>query len=241
VASPVLTERDGRVLVVLLHRPSVRNALDLALIEALSSGLRAAAADDRIAVVVLASSDPRAFSTGMDTRAVAEHGGQVLRRLLDLQWQLESFAKPLVASLPGGVVGAGAELALSADVRVGDATTVFRFPSTAYGLVQGSWHLADAVGASRARELVLTGREVLAGECASLGLLHFLDDDAYGHARALARSMAERHDGAMTAAKRLILTADGRSRRARFEEEYEVNTRLVEETRLPTDFGEGKA
>jgi enoyl-CoA hydratase len=219
----------------------VRNALDLASIEALACEFRDAGSDDGIAVVVLASSDPRAFSTGMDTRAVAEHGGRVLSRLLELQWQLESFEKPLVASLPGWVVGAGAELALSADVRVGDATTVFRFPSTAHGLVQGSWHLAEAVGSSRARELVLPGRDVGADECLSLGLLHFAHADPYADAVARAHARAARHDGAMAAAKRLIVAADGRSRRERFEAEYEVNTRLVEETRLPTDFGDGKS
>jgi enoyl-CoA hydratase len=219
----------------------VRNALDLASIDALAGEFRDAGSDDGVAVVVLASSDSRAFSTGMDTRAVAAHGGEVLRRLLELQWQLESFSKPLVASLPGWVVGAGAELALSADVRVGDRTTVFRFPSTAHGLVQGSWHLADAVGSSRARELVLTGRDVGADECLSLGLVHFVHDDPHAHAVTLAQSMAARHDGAMAAAKRLIVAAAGRSRRERFEAEFEVNTRLAAEARLPTRFRDGEA
>lgn len=143
--------------------------------------------------------------------------------LLRVQWALECFPKPLIGILPGHVIGGGAELALSADIRIGSASTTFRFPGTGYGLAQGSWHLLDAVGASWARQIVLTGRTVEAEECLRLGLLHEIVDDPDQRGLDIARELAERSDVAMQESKRMILTGAGKSLKERFHEEHKVN------------------
>lgn len=226
-SAEVLTERAGRVLVARLNRPHARNALDTALCDALREALDEAAADSDVSVFALGSTDASCFSAGMDTKEALQPGATTLEVLLDLQWALETFPKPLVAMLGGYVIGGGAELALSADVRIGSPATVLGFPGTGYGLAQGSWHLVDTVGPSRALELVLTGRRVGADECLRLGLLHESCDDPDARGMELAAELAQRSDVAMQEAKRMIRGAWARPQRERFEEEQMVNDRLM--------------
>jgi len=227
MSDEVVVDRDGRVLIARLNRPRVRNALDTALLQVLDAVLTDAAKNPEVAVLMLGSTDPAAFSAGMDTTESRTPGARTLDVLLEVQWGLESFAKPVVAGLDGFVIGGGAELALSADVRIGSPSTVFRFPGTGYGLVQGSWHLVDAVGVSWARQLVLTGRAVAAGECVQLGLLHELHEDPDAAAVAAAHALAARSDVAMRESKRLILESSTKSLRQRFDDERAANQELV--------------
>ena len=113
--------------------------------------LTEAATDDGVSVLVLGSTSVSAFSAGMDTKEALAPGASTLDLLLEVQWAVESFPKPLVGVFAGYVIGGGAEVALSADIRIGSSSTVFSFPGTGYGLAQGSWHLPDVVGSSRAR------------------------------------------------------------------------------------------
>jgi enoyl-CoA hydratase/carnithine racemase len=175
----------------------------------------------------------------MDTKEALQPGARTLETLLEIQWALETFPKPVVGMLGGYVIGGGAELALSVDVRVGSPSTVFGFPGTGYGLAQGSWHLVDVVGKSRALELVLTGRRAAAAECLELGLLHEVDDDPDTRGRELAGELAERSDAAMQEAKRMIVAAWGRPQRERFEEEQMVNERLMAAGEVAERMGRG--
>lgn len=183
--------------------------------------------DSGISVLVLSSTDPSCFSAGMDTVEALGPGSRTVDVLLELQWALETYPKPMIAVLRGHVIGGGAELAMSADIRIGCSLTTMRFPGTAYGIAQGSWHLVDAVGASWARQIVLTGRSIDAQECLHLGLLHEVVDDAESRGLSIALALAERSDAAMRAAKRLIREGASRPLRERFDDELRVNAKLM--------------
>jgi enoyl-CoA hydratase/carnithine racemase len=223
----VALERVDRALVARLNRPRARNALDLALLDSLAEALAASAGDDGVSVLVLGTTQPGAFSAGMDRKEAAQPGERTSARLIDVLWALASYPKPSVAAVPGYVIGGGAELALAADIRIGDEATQFRFPGTRYGLAQGSWHLLDAVGASRARELVLTGRPVGADESLRLGLVHELSEDPETRALELAAELSERSAVAMAETKRLILEAGSKTLKERFDEEARVTEELM--------------
>ena len=227
MSAELVVEQGERVVVALLNRPHVRNALNTALCETLRAVLDESAADDDVSVLAIGSTQASCFSAGMDTKEALLPGARTLDTLLALQWELETYPKPVVGMLGGYVIGGGAELALSMDVRIGSQSTVFGFPGTGYGLAQGSWHLVDVVGKSRALELVLTGRRPDVQESLELGLLHELADDPDSRGRALAASLARRSDVAMREAKRMIVAAWGRPQRERFDEERLVNKRLV--------------
>lgn len=213
-----------------LDRPRVRNALNLELIAALDRILQTAENDTDVAVLVLSTTDPTAFCAGMDTdepRLTGSSGASAA--ITALTWTLASYPKPVVGVLPGYVIGGGAELALTADVRIGDPSTRFRFPGTAYGLAQGSWHLVDAVGQSWAKQLVLTGRFVEAEESLRLGLVHELSADPEQRGLEVAHELTQRSPRAMAESKRLIGEASGTPWRRRFDAEALVNDQLMDE------------
>jgi enoyl-CoA hydratase/carnithine racemase len=214
-------------MVARLNRPKVRNALNLALLESLAEVLRSSATDSSVSVLVLGTTDPCAFSAGMDITEAQLPGEKTSSFISEVLWMLASYPKPVIAALPGYVIGGGAELALAADIRLGDATTQFRFPGTRYGLVQGSWHLVDVVGGSWARHLVLTGRSVAADECLRLGLIHEIGDEPEARSLSVASELLERSQTAMLESKRLILASGGRTLKERFDQETLVTERLM--------------
>lgn len=221
-STPLLTNRQDRVLSLVLNRPEAANALNVSLINHLEAALEEATADPEVAVVVMGSALDSVFSAGMDAKESIVTD-ETFIGLLRLQWSLEAFPKPLVAALAGHVIGGGAEVALSADIRIGRPDTRFVFPATGYGLVQGTWHLVDIVGASWAREIVLTGRPVLADEALRLGLLHEIHQNPMARANEVAAAVSQRSPRGLIEVKRLFLAAAGRSMEERFRQENEVN------------------
>ncbi len=81
-----------------------------------------------------------------------------------------------IAVVNGHAVGAGADLALACDHRLGTVAASFRFPGPAFGLLMGTSTLAETVGPAVAQRLLLSGATVLADEAHALGLLTSLHD-----------------------------------------------------------------
>jgi enoyl-CoA hydratase/carnithine racemase len=206
----VLTERLDAILVVRLNRPEARNALNLAVLDALAEALASSANDAGIVSLVLGTTRPAAFSAGMDKKEAQLAGQQTSTILSEVLWML----------------------ALAADIRVGDAATQFRFPGARYGLVQGSWHLLDTVGASWARQIVLTGRAVEAEEALRLGLIHEISPDAEARAVEVAAELREGSALAMAETKRLILEAGDKTLKERFDEETRITEELMQTTEV---------
>jgi enoyl-CoA hydratase len=191
----VIQERHGRVLVVTIDRPDVRNAVDRPTADALESVFRAFDADDELSAAVLTGADGQ-FCSGADLSAVAsepERTNRVepgprgplgpTRLLLD---------KPVLAAIEGYAVGGGLELALWCDLRVAAADAVLGAFSRRWGvpLVDGGTvRLPRLIGASRALDLILTGRPVPAAEAQEIGLVNRLA--APGEALREALSLAE--------------------------------------------------
>jgi len=239
----LLADRQGRVLSLVLNRPEAANALNVSLINHLEAALAKATTDPEVDVVVMGSALDSVFSAGMDAKESIVTD-ETFFGLFRLQWSLEAFPKPLVAALGGHVIGGGAEVALSADIRIGREDTRFVFPATGYGLVQGTWHLVDIVGASWAREIVLTGRPVLAEEAQRLGLVHEIHQDPLARAGEVAAALSERSPRALLEVKRLFLESSGRTMEERFRAENEVNERMRNDAdsrqRFHDRFGEKK-
>ena len=110
-----------------------------------------------------------------------------------------------VAAVQGYAVGGGAELALAADLVVGEAGLRMRFPEVTLGhAVTGgiSARLPAIVGLLRAKELLLSGRWIEAEEALGLGLLNRVEADARAAARAWAAELAQSPARSLAATKR---------------------------------------
>lgn len=177
----VIIEVDGAVGTARLNRPEARNALDDTTKNALLLGLRELSADPAVRCVVLTGTG-RAFCVGQDLR---EHADRLAAGDLDAVWStvpeqynpialvLHTMAKPVVAAVNGVAAGAGASLALLADLRILTAGAGFNLAFTGVGLscdTGSSWTLPRIVGPAKALELLYQPRTVDAAEALALGL-----------------------------------------------------------------------
>jgi enoyl-CoA hydratase len=203
---PLRTERLGDgVGAFWLDRPQKRNALDVALVEALVDAFSA----DRWRAVVLGTTDPRGFCGGADLSLADDERARVSLRLYDLYRLMTSLPAPIVVAVEGSAVGGGAQLAIAGDLRIGDAGAMFRFPGPGHGLAVGAWGLPSLVGRGRAVDLCLTSRDVDADEALRIGLLDRVEHDARGAALELAGRIARLDEGAVERVKRVVRSASG--------------------------------
>jgi enoyl-CoA hydratase/carnithine racemase len=207
---------DDGVLVLRLARPERRNALDGAMVDALRASLEAAATDDATRALVL-TGEGSAFCAGADlARFDDAPDGRAFRfeshRLTALTDLVERLEKPVIAAVNGAAVGFGVQLALACDLRVGAASARFLFSEGRLGLLPthgGVARLVKLVGLARARDLLLSSRELTAARAHELGLLTEIapDEELLPRARALARDALRRAPQSYGLTKRLLLLA----------------------------------
>jgi enoyl-CoA hydratase/carnithine racemase len=192
----VHTERraDG-VAVVRLDNPKV-NALSTALLRQLEGAARVLTDDPPGAVVV--TGGDRLFAAGAD---ITEFGGPDEARVVGGAFTralnaVAAIPRAVIAAVSGFALGGGCELALACDLRIASTRAKFGQPEILLGVIPGgggTQRLARLVGPSRAKDLILTGRQVGAEEALRIGLVdevvapEELDDRAMGLAAELAR------------------------------------------------------
>ncbi len=179
---------EGGVEVLRLDRPDVRNALDTALIGALTGALDELAVDDSLRVLVLSTTSPIALSAGADVGERLTPAGGIARMqaFSRLYAALEAFPVPTVAVCVGNVVGAGAELAAGCDLRAGGDNLKLGWVGARLGVPVGVARLVPLVGEAVAKELIFTGRVLDADGADALGLLTRRAPAAEAEAAALA-------------------------------------------------------
>ncbi len=190
----VLVSTEGRLGRLRLNRPRVLHAMTQAMCEGMSAALSDWRGDHGIDAVLIDHSEGRGFCAGGDVRAAADSGrgdGVAARGFFRAEYQLNhqlfTYAKPVVAIMDGVTMGGGVGIAAPARYRVATENTLFAMPETAIGLYPdagGGWHLSRLPG--RVGEfLALTGARLDGAECLSLGLAtHYLPSDALPRVKA---------------------------------------------------------
>jgi 2-(1,2-epoxy-1,2-dihydrophenyl)acetyl-CoA isomerase len=217
-------ETDGRLRVLRLNRPERKNALNGALLRALTEALRAAARDDDVwAVAITGNGD--AFCSGLDLAPEPEpddaadddsggdSGGDGAMAHLSVLMRVEC-EKPVLAGLNGVAVGLGLSLAMNADMRIAAPSARFH---PGYARVATSpdggltWTLTRALGYERAMRFLLEQRMVPAAEALALGLVGEVTetDEAFPERfREYGRMLAEVAPIAARQTKRLLVRVD---------------------------------
>jgi enoyl-CoA hydratase/carnithine racemase len=205
----VHTERraDG-VAVVRLDHPKV-NALSSELLRQLEAAALALTEDPPGAVVV--TGGDRLFAAGAD---ITEFGGPDeartvgagFRRALDA---VAAIPRVVIAAVSGFALGGGCELALACDLRIASERANFGQPEILLGIIPGgggTQRLGRLIGASRAKDLILTGRQVGADEALRIGLVNEVvpHDELHDRALALAAELAGGAVVAQALAKRAV-------------------------------------
>ena len=182
---------DGAVATLTMNRPQVLNAFDRAQRRRLDAALRALDADDAVRVLVL-TGHGRAFCAGQDQHESAAMDAAASAQRIDdymsLYRTLRALRKPMIALVNGVAAGAGLQIALLCDLRIGTPAARIGMTELKIGsvAVTGSFLLHAHVGEAVMRRLVLLAEVIDARQSLELGLLHEVHADD-----AIAARMAE--------------------------------------------------
>lgn len=188
--STVSSERDGRIAIITIERPERRNAVDGATATALYDAFKAFDADDSLDVAVLTGRGGY-FCAGADLKAISSGSGNPVKSDGDLGpmgCTRLKLGKPVIAAIEGPAVAGGLEVACWADLRVAAEGATFGVFCRRFGVPLidlGTVRLPRLIGASRAMDLILTGRAVSAQEALDIGLANRLAPEGGALAAAL--------------------------------------------------------
>jgi enoyl-CoA hydratase len=178
--SDLLIHDDGAVRVLTMNRPEKRNALNLALSEALFDALREAEHTESVRAMVLTGAGP-AFCAGADLSEfpalTSAHRALVERRAIvtaNVHGVFSHLTKPVVTAINGAAMGGGAGLAVAGDIAVMSATAKLGYPEVKHGIVASvvMANLVRQAGRKAAFELVATGAPIEAARALELGLVN---------------------------------------------------------------------
>jgi enoyl-CoA hydratase len=176
----VLIRVNGPIGHISLNRPKALHALTLPMCHAMSAALTEWAADDGIKAVILDHAEGRGFCAGGDIAFLRDSalndGGAGGRKFFhdeyQLNHQMHTYAKPIVAFMDGITMGGGVGISQPAKFRVATENTRFAMPETGIGLfpdVGGGWYLSR-LGQRMGQFLALTGARLDGSECLWTGL-----------------------------------------------------------------------
>jgi enoyl-CoA hydratase/carnithine racemase len=173
----IRAERHDELALVWIDRPSRRNALTLAMVEALRDELARAAAEPSVRGVLVAGVPP-STSAGVDLGELAAGTPASVRSLIDALADVCAAArrcpKPVAMAIQGHCFGGALELACACDLRVAAEGAMLGMPEVLLGIpsVIDAALIERHVGAGRATELMLTGEPIGAEQALDWGLVN---------------------------------------------------------------------
>lgn len=212
------TTTDDGVHVLTLNRPTQRNALDTALVEQVLQALRRADADPAVRAVVITGAGT-VFSAGADLREFPSDRHDPLgvarrtRLFAELQTVFAEVGVPTLAAVNGHAVGAGASLAIAADLTLLSHDARLSYPEVRHRMVPSLMIpvLAARVGLKRAYELLATGAAIDAVTAQGLGLANSVvaPEALMPQALAQAKALGSMDREVLRRTKRLLLSLQG--------------------------------
>ena len=208
-AAPVTTRTENGVLRVAIRRPEKKNALTLAMYEALSAAVRHAESDAAARVLLLHGTDG-VFTAGNDLSDFVLHPPQDEESpVFQFLQAISTAAKPIVAAVAGPAIGIGTTLLLHCDLVYAAPSARFSLPFVSLGLcpeAASSYLLPRIVGHPRAAELLLFGEPFPAEVAREMGLVNGVvpEDELLTHAVERAETLAAQPPASVRLTKRLL-------------------------------------
>ena len=207
----IKTAAEGGVQTIRIARPEKKNALNIAMYEALHAALEASDSADDIRVRVIFG-QPGAFTAGNDIADFLEAGQRDPKALSPVMKFLRALIfsdKPIIAAVDGLAVGIGATLLLHCDLAFASPESVFMAPFTDLGLVPeaGSSLVApERMGYPRAFAFLVAGEPLTADAARTAGLVNAVvpREGLEAHALAAAGRLAAKPREALTLSRRLV-------------------------------------
>ncbi|MDR7035615.1 enoyl-CoA hydratase/carnithine racemase [Methylobacterium sp. BE186] len=235
-------DREG-VAILTLNRGAARNALSLALMEALLAALEGIGADPGVRAVVLRGAGP-AFCAGHDLREMRANPGReaveaIFARCTRTLIAIIRLPQPVIAQVHGIATAAGCQLVATCDLAVASEEARFATPGVEIGLFCSTpmVALSRAVPRKVALEMLLLGEPIGAAEALRIGLVNrVVPSDALEAATlALARAIAEKPRRVVALGK----AAFARQVELGLEEAYAEMGRVMAENMMMAEAAEG--
>jgi enoyl-CoA hydratase/carnithine racemase len=210
MSDEVRMEHRGELAVITLNRPESLNAVNRALRGALIAALKQANADAAVRAVVLTGAGARAFCSGQDLAEAVEYTIDDVERWLTEQHAMyqavRDLDKPCVTAWNGVAAGAGYQIGLCADLRVGYPEMKLGQPEIKAGLasIVGSYLMTLHLGLSPNQQLSITGELISGQRGYELGLVNYLvpREQVLSKALAVAQELTRLGATALTLTKR---------------------------------------
>ncbi|WII72338.1 enoyl-CoA hydratase-related protein [Bdellovibrio sp. 22V] len=185
------TQLNGTVLWLTLDNAEQSNAISLEMVDSLTRVLKHADFDPAVRVIVI-KGEGTSFCAGGDIKAMqnktgmfAGEGNELRMRYIHGIQQIpkciEELSTPVIAMVNGPAIGAGCDLAMMCDLRIGTTKSKFGETFVKLGLVPGdggTFFLQRVIGFSKAMQMSLTGDLVAGDEAQRWGLLNYFVDEA---------------------------------------------------------------
>ncbi|GAA2080269.1 enoyl-CoA hydratase/isomerase family protein [Actinomadura alba] len=208
-------ERSGAVATLVLDRPGSHNAIRLAMYEELPHLIEEIAADPDVKVLVVRGAGRKAFAAGADISEFQEVRGDAAgarsynERVAGAERALGALRKPTIAMVHGYCIGGGCGLALACDLRFADERARLAITPAKLGLVyslESTKRLVDLVGPSRAKWMLMSGKQLDAGTALRVGLVDEVTspDDLEAHTYDFAELLTTRAQFSVRAGKEII-------------------------------------
>lgn len=176
----ILVEKENRIAIVTINRPSKLNALNKVTINELHEALKGLADDNEIRVIILTGSGEKAFVAGADISEFANfdssQGAELAAKGQELLFNfIQNLPKPVIAAVNGFALGGGLELAMSAHFRVASDNAKMGLPEVTLGVIPGyggTQRLPQLIGRGRAMEMILTAQMIDAQKAFAYGLVN---------------------------------------------------------------------
>lgn len=240
----ILCERADGAVVLTLHAPAFRNSCSPAMREALLEQLQSASNNDSCRFIVLTGAGGHFCSGGRlstDIKPDVERTRRNVGVLQDIARLLHRGPKPTIAAVEGAATGAGFSLAMACDYVVAGEGARFCASFVKVGLLADAglaWTLPQRVGASRTRDLLLTGQEIRGPEAKALGIVDQLVPA--GDSLKVALNSGQRYAGVAPLSVAAIKRVMGESHNS-LDDVLAAEAREQPQLTLSQDYAEGRA
>ena len=172
-------EPQGDIAILRINRPEALNAMNVDVISELSKMIDILAADDSIKAVVITGAGERSFCAGADISYMVNIDPMQAERYAtsaqDVINRIDRLEKPVIAAVNGFALGGGCELAMACDIRIASSNAKMGQPEVTIGIPPGwggTQRLTRLVGPAKAKELIFTGKMIMADEAYQIGFVN---------------------------------------------------------------------
>jgi 3-hydroxypropionyl-coenzyme A dehydratase len=172
-------EPQGDIAILRINRPEALNSMNVDVISELSKMIDILAADDSIKAVVITGAGERSFCAGADISYMVNIDPMQAERYAtsaqDVINRIDRLEKPVIAAVNGFALGGGCELAMACDIRIASSNAKIGQPEVTIGIPPGwggTQRLMRLIGPAKAKELIFTGKMIMADEAYQIGLVN---------------------------------------------------------------------